>query len=161
LTREGYIAKKENGRSLKHSTAVGGLQQFRKWAEKNTLSRLCIRGGVSREGHVMMAHRRNVKNKRAHVNGPKKEHDRDHGNEPTGELAHRNTEDSAQVIRMTVLLGCYWIATGMLLLGWLLLECHWDATGVLLLGCYWDATGMLLGCQEAHLKEQQEGACSG
>jgi hypothetical protein len=86
----------------------------------------------------MMTHRRNVKNKRVHVNGPKKEHDRNHGNEPTGEW-HRNTEDSAQVIRMIMLLECYWIATGVLL------GCYWNATGMLL-GCYWGATGMLLGC---------------
>jgi hypothetical protein len=86
-----------------------------------------------------MAHRReNVNNKEAHVNGPKKEHDGNHGNEPTGEL-HRNTEDSAQAIRMIMLLKCYWIATGVLL------GCYWDATEVLL-GCYWSATGLLLGC---------------
>jgi hypothetical protein len=111
-----------------------------------------------------MTHRRNVKNAEAHVNaGPKKEHDRNHGNEPTGEL-HRNTEDSAQVIRMTTLLARMlllpgWIATGMHATG-MLLECHWDATGMPL-ECYWNATGMPLGCQEAHVKEQQEGACSG
>jgi hypothetical protein len=40
----------------------------------------------------MMAHRRNVKNTEAHVNGPQKEHDRNHGNVPTGELhAARST----------------------------------------------------------------------
>ena len=61
----------------------------------------------------MMTHRRNVKNAEAHVNaGPKKEHDRNHGNEPTGEL-HRNAEGSAQVIRpyghaTRMLLDCTW-----------------------------------------------------
>jgi hypothetical protein len=34
----------------------------------------------------MANQRKNVNNKEAHVKGPKKEHDRGHGNKPTGEL---------------------------------------------------------------------------
>jgi hypothetical protein len=36
-------------------------------------------------GHIMRAHRRNAKNKRAHVNGLKKAHDEDHAEEISGD----------------------------------------------------------------------------
>jgi hypothetical protein len=42
-----------------------------------------------------MTHRRNDKNiRRAHVNGPQKEHDKHHGNKPTGELQAASTRKS-------------------------------------------------------------------
>ena len=42
----------------------------------------------------MWDHRRNVNGIRAHVNGPQKEHDKHHGNRPTGELQAASTRKS-------------------------------------------------------------------
>ena len=109
------------------------------------------------EAHVKESN--NKKHGKGHAGEIIKSHGQDHGTlpQPIGQLrrsshqharkeAHQseewhrnNTEDGAQVIRMIMLLECYWIAMGMLL------GCYWNATGMLL-GCYWSATGMLLGC---------------
>ena len=98
------------------------------------------------EAHVKESN--NKKHGKDHAGEITKSHGQDHGTlpQPIGQLkrsshqharkeAHQseewhrnNTEDGAQVIRMIMLLECYWIAMGMLL------------------GCYWSATGMLLGC---------------
>ena len=91
------------------------------------------------EAHVKESN--NKKHGKGHAGEIIKSHGQDHGTlpQPIGQLrrsshqharkeAHQseewhrnNTEDGAQVIRMIMLLECYWIATGMLL------GCYWNA----------------------------------